>query len=263
MKYYDKDNKRIICVGEKATNIYWDSHWDYNDFKKRVESGKNSRFIKKNTEKFLPKGSKILEGGCGIGQYVYGLDSWGYDAYGVDFAHKTVVRTKKYFPELKIKLGDVRELPFENDFFDGYWSLGVIEHFYEGFKPIAMEMKRVLKSGGYLFLTFPYMSPLRKWESKRGKYELFDEKQFEKEKFYQFLLPYTKIIKNFENIGFELIYTKPFDGIKGLKDEVSFIKPILQKFYDSKSFMGKSFKFVLSNIFAPVCGHSILLVFKK
>jgi len=139
----------------------------------------------------------------------------------------------------------------------------VIEHFYEGFKPVALEMKRVLKPGGHLFLTFPYMSPLRKWKAKRGKYKLFDENKFEKEKFYQFILPHKQIIKNFESIGFKFICKKPFDGVKGLKDEVKVLKPILQKIYDSKSSIGKGFKFFLSKFLAPFSGHSILLVFRK
>jgi len=117
MKFYDKDHNRLVCLGEKATDEFWDSHWDYEDFKKRVEAGKNSRFIKNISEKFLNQGDQILEGGCGIGQYAYGLKNWGFDAYGVDYAQKTVDRTKKHFPELKIELGDVRQLPFE-----GSWN---------------------------------------------------------------------------------------------------------------------------------------------
>ena len=60
--------------------------------------------------------AKILEGGCEIGQNVYGLKSWGYEAYGVDFARETVERTKKEFPELKIFVQDVRKLDFPDNF---------------------------------------------------------------------------------------------------------------------------------------------------
>ena len=45
---------------------------------------------------------------------------------------------------------------------DAYWSLGVIEHFFNGYKEIAEEANRILKNKGFIFLTFPSMNILRK-----------------------------------------------------------------------------------------------------
>jgi len=116
MKLYDKENKRLVVFEEKATPDFWDKHWQLDDFVQKVKSGKKNRFIKKFTKRFLKPRAKILEGGCGIGQNVYGLKSWGYEAYGVDFARETVERTKKEFPELKIFVQDVRKLDFPDNF---------------------------------------------------------------------------------------------------------------------------------------------------
>jgi len=173
-----------------------------------------------------------LEGGCGTGQNVYGLNRWGYDAYGVDFAKNTVNIIKREFPDLKVFNSDVRKLKFSDNFFDGYWSLGVIEHFWEGYNKILREAKRVIKPGGYLFLTFPYMSPLRKVKTNLGFYKIFNN-NLKNNDFYQFILDAEEVKSVVENYGFKLISKYPFSATKGIKDEITWIKPILQKVYNS------------------------------
>lgn len=150
---YDKEHDRLAYFGERADCHFWDTLWESTSVKKDILSGKNELFVYPITKKFLKpdKQVKILEGGCGKGSYVYSLDYRGYDAYGIDYATETISKIKAVMPELKVATGDVRKLPFENNFFDGYWSLGVIEHFWEGFDDIAMEMNRVLKKDGYVF----------------------------------------------------------------------------------------------------------------
>lgn len=150
-KYYDPKYKRLVFFSDKASAEYWDKQWvvEIEKFKKRVTSVPNSSFVKKITDTYLQGRGKILEGGCGNGQFVYALKKWGYDPYGVDYAPKTVLNINTHFPELKITKGDVRNLPFKDDFFQGYWSFGVIEHFYDGYGDILREMHRVI--GGVVF----------------------------------------------------------------------------------------------------------------
>lgn len=90
MRLYDEKNKRLIVLGKNATSEFWDAHWQKDDFVEKIKQGRNNRLVKKFTNKYLKPGLKILEGGCDIGQNVYGLEKWGYDAYGVDFAEKTI-----------------------------------------------------------------------------------------------------------------------------------------------------------------------------
>ena len=44
---------------------------------------------------------------------------------------------------------DLDDLPVEDESVDGYWSLGVIEHFYDGYGEILSEMHRVIKRDGF------------------------------------------------------------------------------------------------------------------
>ncbi len=265
MKYYDYSKGRLIFEGSKATSHFWDSLWNTPDLKKTIEGGGTEQFVSRITKKFIQPSlsKKILEGGCGKGVFVFSLTNSGYDAYGIDFALETIKRVNEVMPRLNIKEGDVRKLDFPNDFFDGYWSLGVIEHFFEGYENITQEMRRVIKKEGFLFLTFPYLSPLRRLKAFLKIYPDFDEAHFNKEKFYQFGLDPKKVENNLKKLGFSLVYTERLDGFKGLKDEVGFLKKPLQKIYDHQSFIAKALGFFISKLCTPFCAHSILLVFKK
>ncbi|HUT22280.1 MAG TPA: class I SAM-dependent methyltransferase [Candidatus Bipolaricaulota bacterium] len=263
MKYYNAESGMLLRFWKKSDSKFWDNLWDVENFKKQVEAGKKSRLVNGITKKFLPLGAKVLEGGCGKGQYVYGLRCHGYDSYGVDYAEKTVERLNQLFPELKIVTGDVQQLPFDDQFFDGYWSLGVIEHFYDGYELSAKEMHRVLKPNGFLFLTFPHLSWLRRYKIKKNKYDIFQEERAEMNDFYHFFLRSESVIDYFEKLGFELMYKKPFDGVKGLKDEVKFLNSTMNRLYGSKNFGVKVLKYYLSKILAPLTGHQILLVLRK
>lgn len=266
MKYFDQKNKRLVFIGKKATPEFWDNQWDIADFKKAVESGENERFVSKITSQYISpsKEKKILEGGCGKGNFVYSLFCKGYSAIGVDFAKQTVKKINTVMPSLNVTVADVRKLPFEENSFDGYWSLGVIEHFYAGYEEIAKEMHRVIKPGGYLFLTFPYMSPLRKLKAKLGLYPTLKNPEVEPIGFYQYALNHKKVVQYFENLGFKCLKQKPFEGFKGTKEEsFPLLKSILQKIYNNKSFICKIIDFGLSHGLAPTNGHAVLLILKK
>ena len=68
----------------------------------------------------------------------------------------------KIDPNLNIKFSDVKHLFLEDNSVAGYWSLGVIEHFWDGYSEISNEMLRVIKPEGFLFITHPYISSLRR-----------------------------------------------------------------------------------------------------
>jgi len=263
MKYYDISHNRLVFIQKKATSEFWDEHWNTENFKEIITSGKNDSFILKNSQKYLKTG-RILEGGCGTGAKVFALHYHGYDAYGVDFAKITVKKINESVPNLQVFPADVRSLPFSSSTFDGYWSLGVIEHFYEGYESIADEIARVLKPGGFLFLTFPYMSPLRKLKAKVGIYHLWEESLGTKS-FYQFALDKNEVIKEFERRGFQMMIAKPYNGIKGFKDEVQFSKPFLQYLYNysGTSLWVNLTRYVLQGCLSLFASHTILVILKR
>jgi SAM-dependent methyltransferase len=254
-RFYDKKNKRLIFTDQEATADFWDKQWG-DDFSADVKSVSDNSNVVILTKRFLPPPAKVLEGGCGRGQYVYALDRNGYYAYGVDYAQETVGRIKQNFPELKVSFGDVTGLPFGDGEFDGYWSIGVIEHFYDGYDKIIKEMSRVVKGGGCLFISFPVMSPLRRLKGILGLYKEFTDKDFNKKEFYQFALSWQAVVKDLQALGFELRYKKYTNGFKTIKDET--ILGALAKIKIAKKFLK-----ILADAMSFFCGHTIILILKK
>lgn len=266
MKFVHPEHGSLIFIKQDATSNFWDTHWKARTDTRQVvpKAGKNS-LVTKITEKYLrPENGAILEGGCGRGNYVFALKELGYDCTGLDYAKETVEDLNQSFPELKIVYGDVRKLPFPDDAFIGYWSLGVIEHFWDGYDPIASEMARVIKRGGYLFLTFPQMSWLRRVRVALGFYEPWLDVQKKPEHFYQFALSAKQVIGRFKELGFEVVETRQKDGLKGTKDELSRFKPLLQRIYDfnGKNIIMRIIRKVLEVTLTPFAGHSILIVLR-
>lgn len=262
--YYDAQNKRLVYLGEQASPEFWDNLLGTDDFRRNVEGGKNDRFILKTLEKNIPdKKGRILEGGCGEGRIVYCMHAHGYEGVGIDSASKTIEKTKDLFPELDVRVGDVRNLPFPDNHFAGYWSIGVIEHFREGYQAVLEEMARVIGDGGYLFLGFPYMSPVRRLKAKLGLYRKYKDEG--EEAFYQYVLDSDIVIRDFEAKGFKLVARTPAGGLKGFKDEIVFLKPILQKLfnYKGKNILVRGLKYMLDQWLAAFAGHTVFLVLKK
>ncbi|MBF0449950.1 MAG: methyltransferase domain-containing protein [Candidatus Magnetomorum sp.] len=261
-KYFDPKNNRLMYYGHLATPEYWDNHWKTDDFSKAIKNKKNM-FIVKTTKAYLPDNARIIDGGCGIGDKVYALYRNGFDAYGIDFANQTVKMINACIPEINVLLGDVRQLDFPDHYFDGYWSLGVIEHFYDGFDDIVREMYRVLRPGGFLFLTVPEMSKLRQYLAKKGKYPDCSDLTLDREFFYQFAYTPEYIIKTITKNDFIFITHTSLEGVKGFKDESKIFKPILQWLYDHPSLPVKAVKRTLDIIMSPFTGHSGLYIFYK
>jgi len=260
--FFDKAKRRLVFAGTNATAAFWDEHWSDRGFERQLMS--KNRFVNHWTSRYLTTGSRILEGGCGRGQNVWSLSEQGFDGYGVDYATETVKLINRFAPNLKVLPADVRHLPFPDGFFDGYRSLGVIEHFYEGFSEIIDEAARVIQPGGYLFLTFPHMSALRRLKATFGYYQELPE-GFEPEShgFYQFALVTSDVMKSLEKLGFELVHKSAIDGVKGLKDEVSSLKPTLQRIYDSPKLRTRVLKRLIDTGTWFWAGHMAFLILKR
>lgn len=261
---YDNKNSRLIMIKQKADENYWDKHWVSENVEKQVKLGLQDKIIRKVTEKYLLKKQKVIDAGCGVGQTVYALERYDFDAYGIDFAKETILKTKEIFPELKIFVQDVRKTDFPDNFFEGYWSLGVLEHFWSGYEDIISEAQRIIKPGGYMFVTVPSMSPLRKIKVLLGLYPKFTDKENrEPQDFYQFMLN-PQIVKNkIEKQGFIFLQGRYYGAVKGLKDEIGWLEPIMRKVYDSNNIFFRGLRFLINTFFDRFAGHMYLFVFKK
>jgi SAM-dependent methyltransferase len=260
---YLTDKGALAYFGKKSTPQFWDQHWEIEDFRKHVLSCTSEGLFLPFVKEYLPQRSRILEGGCGRGRIVNALNHHGYNCVGVDFAEKTVAKVNDAVPRLDVRVGDVRNLPFDNSEFDGYISGGVIEHFWDGYDDILSEMSRVLRKGGLLFVSFPYMSPIRKLKAIMMMYQRHFSDELEEiiDTFYQLALDQENVLEDFRKAGFISIKKKTFDGIKGFKDELTWFKPVLQPIYEGKILQG--IRPYLDALFKPFASHCALLVLKN
>lgn len=171
--YYQVDNH------EKPEEL-WAAHWEDQphdkSFYSRFENGYLSVYSK-IFPRHLPKSGKILEAGCGRGQFVVSLIARGYDCEGIDFADSTVGQIKSIFPELPVAQGNVLDLDYPDASIAAYVSLGVVEHFENGPSESLLEAFQVLRPGGIGIITVPINNPLR-WRSALPKNQLPDNARF-------------------------------------------------------------------------------------
>ena len=99
----------------------WNLIWSKNNFLQLDDYPTNNIFyFYQHHLVNLKKKSKILDNGCGSGRNFKFLTNLGFDVYGTDISKFIINKNKKKFKKYKTKffLGDIRELNFEDNYFD-------------------------------------------------------------------------------------------------------------------------------------------------
>lgn len=105
----------------------------------------------------LPRGSRGLDAGCGIGH----VASWLAEAVGptghvtgLDISAEFLLRAKEVVTksglseQISFKEGDVNKLPFDDHTFDWVWSSDCVGYPTGDLLPLLKELARVVKPGG-------------------------------------------------------------------------------------------------------------------
>jgi SAM-dependent methyltransferase len=164
---------------------------------------------------YLPKQGRILESGCGLGRWVVYLSRLGYNILGIDLSQDAIAAAKAFDPDMPVMLDDVLHSNFPDGSFDAAISLGVVEHFEEGPNAALMELSRLLRPGGLLFISVPLQNFVRVlffnhlkdlvrfWRKRKGVLFDFEEYRYTRIQFEKFLAA----------TGFEVITVVPDDFI--------------------------------------------------
>ncbi|RJQ16824.1 class I SAM-dependent methyltransferase [Candidatus Woesearchaeota archaeon] len=110
----------------------------------------------KQIERFLKKisGKRILDVGCGGGRDIASFLKKGVEVEGVDYSHKTILRCRKQFSKVKFFEGDMRDMRFLKNSYDGIWACASLLNLEKKDVPFALaEFKRLLKKSGLLFIS--------------------------------------------------------------------------------------------------------------
>ena len=104
----------------------------------------------------LPPGARMLDGGCGLGDWTLHFTRRGFPTLGLDISRATIDVLQRKFPDAEFAVGDIRATGLPDASFDAYFSWGTFEHFQEGLGGCVREAFRVLKPSGMLFVSVPF-----------------------------------------------------------------------------------------------------------
>jgi ubiquinone/menaquinone biosynthesis C-methylase UbiE len=109
----------------------------------------------------VPRPSMILDAGCGTGDIAAQLMECGHEVWGVDIAEPMIRLARERCGSDRFRVGDLEQMPFEDNMFDAVVCLGVIEYL-DSDEQALREMWRVLKPGGTAVIATPNaISPLQ------------------------------------------------------------------------------------------------------
>jgi len=101
------------------------------------------------------KGEKVLDIGCGTGNFSIKLAKKGAEVVGIDVSEAMLAKARKKAEKknlnIKFYKNDVTSLDFEDNSFDAVFSMAAVE-FIDDIKKAFKEMKRVVKPGGKILL---------------------------------------------------------------------------------------------------------------
>ena len=204
---------------EIADAGYWDDLWrSYLSRKAYKQSERGHLGIYEEPFiKYLPQQGRILEAGCGTGGFVLALRTRGYNVEGIDWAAETIRAAKSMWPDLPLRVGDARRLGVKDSCYEGYISLGVVEHFQAGPEQILQEARRVLVPKGIMLISVPFFNTLRQLKSRLGLYRGYATNH----EFYQYAFSATEFSSIVENCDFEIVDAYACSAAKGFRDEIA------------------------------------------
>lgn len=102
----------------------------------------------------LPKGSEILDIGCGTGEQVNSCRKLGFNVTGIEPSSEMREIAQRRNPGIPISDGTILKLPFEDNTFDVVLAIEVLRYFRRtDIQQAYCEMVRVLKPHGKMFFT--------------------------------------------------------------------------------------------------------------
>lgn len=139
------------------------SYFDFDRVADGYESWYNSargtiydRFEKQAIDRLLAgvsKHSRVLEVGCGTGQWSRYFSDKGFDVTGIDISSEMIrIARQKHIPNSRFEIADGRNLPFEDESFDGAAAITVLEFASETERIISEMIRCVKKSKGVLII---------------------------------------------------------------------------------------------------------------
>ena len=138
--------------------------YTYADYEERPDPSHRPLYLA-GTLKYLagiPEGGKVLDAGCGGGDFSIGLDEAGYDVYGSDMSRSGIAAAQQRGIGTFLVASIYENLaePFGLTHFDAIVCVEVIEHLYSP-RTFARRANEALLPGGLVVISTPYWGYLK------------------------------------------------------------------------------------------------------
>lgn len=182
----------------------------------------------------LSEGSRILDGGCGLGEWTVFLGQQGFEVVGLDLIGEVVTDLQTRFPASQFVCGDIRHTGFAAESFDACFSWGAFEHFENGIGDCLDEAHRILRPGGWLFISVPFQN-WRHIFSTAGSLERWDQAfdarngYGQPQRFYQWRFTRPELQRELELHGFRCERVTPIHKLSGVGRWLQWDFPVFRK----------------------------------
>jgi SAM-dependent methyltransferase len=205
----------LAYYARAATEAFWTEHWGGQDTSGLVDIARTSP-LTAIIEAALPASGRILEAGCGLGQYVVLMRERGRCAIGADWSVDALLRCRAAAPGTPLAAMDLARLAVHSASVDAYVSLGVVEHDPAGPGRLLEEAARVLAPRGRLIVSVPYWNGVRKLGTlhlrRAGRRVRASGGEF-----YQFAFSRREVRAALEAHGFRVLSFHPYDPARMMR----------------------------------------------
>jgi len=132
---------------------YWTSRWD--DIPADLPMENSDAYPLKYAEETIKdRNAKVLEAGCGAGRILRYYHNQGIDIIGMDFIKVAIDKLKEIDPSLKVEVGDIMNLRFDDQSFKYILAFGLYHNLEYELDQSIKETYRVLENNGSVCASF-------------------------------------------------------------------------------------------------------------
>lgn len=201
-----------ITYRSKNIKDYWESRWS------KINSDLpmtniNVYPLKYAIETTKDKKGKILEAGCGAGRILRYYHDQGRDILGIDYIEVAIEKLKDVDSSLKVEVGDITNLKFEDESFKYVLAFGLYHGLEFGLEESIKETYRIMQYGGSVCASFRADNIQTKLVDWLTKYR--SDKNFSKDslEFHKMNLTYSEFKNLFRNAGFNVASIVPVENM--------------------------------------------------
>ena len=168
------------------------------DYTKVFRKNPNYLIVLKKFVRGIPKGSRVLDAGCGTGLPVAKFLSKQFEVLGIDISSKMLKLARKNVPDVKFKKMSLTNMKLKSNSFNFICCFFALFHVKKSeISKVIKKFHTLLKKGGLLIISVG--------EAKENKEEV---STFFKERIYYTGMKRKNLERLVKEVGFEIIYSK-------------------------------------------------------